>query len=360
MAGIEWVACRPDEVDMDAAALDRALAMVRSRGGAARLVVLRNGRLVLDHTQGCAPDSLFWLFSVSKPYVALLVHLLAERGRLGLDDPVAAHWPQYAQRGKDAITIRHVLAHRAGVPLASGSLLGDAAAMADWPRAVRQAERARPRWPAGEVPAYHVLTYGFILGELIRRVTGVGPAELLRTEILDPLGLHDTYLELPVAARGRALPLLGRGGPGQAGFAMVFNRPRVRRAVIPAASVSTTAADLALLHQALLDHAGPLTPGVVAEARRVSSDGELDRQIRQPMRWGYGFQLGGAAGQDRPMGTLAGLDTFGHNGSGTCLAWADPDRRLIMVYLTNLVTGPQHSRAHLSTLSDTVLRSAGA
>lgn len=341
------------------AGIDRALDLVRSRGGAARLVVLRDGRPVVDHTQGCAPDALFWLFSVSKPYVALLVHLLAGRGLLDLDDPVAAHWPEYAQRGKGAITIRHVLSHRAGVPLASGSLLGDAAAMTNWPRSVRQAERATPRWPAGAVPAYHVLTYGFILGELVRRVTGVGPEELLRTEILDPLGLHDTYLRLPADARHRAVPLVGRGGPGEAGFAMLFNRPRVRRAVIPAAGVSTTAHDLARLYQALLDGTGPLTPDTVAEATRVSSDGELDRQIRQPMRWGHGFQLGGAPGHDRPMGTLAGRETFGHNGSGTCLAWADPRRRLVTVYLTNLVTSNRRSRVHQSAVSDAILRGAG-
>jgi CubicO group peptidase (beta-lactamase class C family) len=340
------------------AGIDRAVDLVRSRGGAARLVVLRDGQPVLDHTQGCAPDALFWLFSVSKPYVALLVHLLAERGLLDLDDPVAAHWPEYGQRGKETITVRHVLSHRAGVPLASGSLLGDAAAMADWSRAVRQAERARPRWPAGTVPAYHILTFGFILGELIRRVTGVEPDELLRTEILEPLGLHDTYLRLPADARGRAVPLAGRGGPGEAGFAMLFNRPRVRRAIIPATSVSATAHDVARLYQALLDRTGPLTPTVVSEATRVSSDGELDRQIRQRMRWGHGFQLAGAPGNDRPMGTLAGPETFGHNGSGTCLAWADPRRRLVAVYLTGVVTNNRRSRAHQSAVSDAVLRGA--
>src|SRR5216683_1581154 len=171
---IDWTECPPRRAGVDAAALERVLELVRARGAVAQLCVLRDGQVVLDRRFGCRADALFWVFSVSKPFVALLVHLLAERGELALDDPVAACWPAYARDGKDAITIRHVLTHRAGVPVSSRSLLGDAMAMTSWDRAVRQAESARPRWPAGQVPAYHTLSYGFILGELLRRVTGAG------------------------------------------------------------------------------------------------------------------------------------------------------------------------------------------
>src|SRR5581483_10515332 len=115
-------------------------------GAAAQICVLREGRVVLDRSVGCQPDSLFWIFSASKPFVALLVHQLAERGALRLDDRVAAYWPRFGQRGKDTITIRQVLQHRSGVPVAS-SLLGDGLAMTPWDRAVRHVERARPRWP---------------------------------------------------------------------------------------------------------------------------------------------------------------------------------------------------------------------
>src|SRR5205807_5585590 len=97
-------------------------------------------------------------------------HLLAERRQLALDDPVVTYWPEFGQKGKGSITIRHVLQHRAGVPLAGG-LLSTMAHMHDWKRAVRDAERAKPRWPAGEVPAYHFISYGFILGDLVQRVT---------------------------------------------------------------------------------------------------------------------------------------------------------------------------------------------
>jgi CubicO group peptidase (beta-lactamase class C family) len=122
---------------------ERVIELVEARGAAAQLCVLHRGRVVLDHAVGCAPSDLFWTFSTSKPYTALLVHRLAERGKLDLDDPVAAHWPAFGQRGKDGITIRQVLQHRAGVPFAR-SLVADALAMSDWDRAVRDVERARP------------------------------------------------------------------------------------------------------------------------------------------------------------------------------------------------------------------------
>lgn len=95
------------------AGLGGAVRLVRARGCAAQLCVIHDGRVLLDQAFGCGADSLFWLFSASKPVVALAVHLLAERGLISLDDAVARYWPQFARHGKGAITIRHVLQHRA-------------------------------------------------------------------------------------------------------------------------------------------------------------------------------------------------------------------------------------------------------
>lgn len=117
---------------MDGAALREVTGLVRVRCAIAQLCVLRDGRVVLDRRFGCAAGALFLVYSVSKPFVALLVHLLAEQGRLRLDDPVVAHWPGYARHGKEPVTARHVLAHRAGVPFASGTMTGDAASMTSW------------------------------------------------------------------------------------------------------------------------------------------------------------------------------------------------------------------------------------
>ena len=142
--------------------LEQASELARVHGAIAQLRVLRHGQVVLDWQNRCIPNALFFLLSASKPFIAIQIHLLAERGVISLDDPVAAYWPEYASNGKDKITIRHVLTHRAGVPFASGSEFGDALTMTRWDRAVRQAQDATPRWPAGQVVAYHPMTYGFI------------------------------------------------------------------------------------------------------------------------------------------------------------------------------------------------------
>ena len=263
--------------------------------------------MVLDEAFGCRPDALFLTFSAGKPFVALLIHQLADRGELGLDDPVARYWPEFGRGGKEAITIRQVLQHRAGIPVARG-LAGDALAARSWARSVRAIEGARPRYRPGEVPAYHVLSYGFILGELVQRVTGAGLTEVLRRELLDPLDLRDTYLGLPARLWSRRVPVRARG-PGAFSRRLVFNRRVMRQAVIPAATVSTTARDLARFYQMLLN-GGQLngvrviSAAAIAGARRPSSDGETDRLLRRPMRWSEGCP-GPDPARARPMGRRA-------------------------------------------------------
>lgn len=332
---------------------------MRAHGGMAQLCVLRHGRVVLDRQVRCTPRALFWLFSASKPFIATQVHLLAERGVISLDDPVAAYWPAYASRGKGGITVRHVLTHRAGVPFASGSEFGDALAMTRWDRAVRQAQGARPRWPAGQVVAYHAMTYGFILGEVIRRVTGRAVATQMAADILGPLGLGDTHLGIPDHAWERCVPV-DADSLGDRAQAWIWNRRSIRQAVIPAAGISTTARDMARFYQMLLD-AGCLdgvrilSPDTVTEATRVSSEGEIDRVLGRPMRWAHGFVLG-RPGQQTPMGRLASSQAFGHAGSGSvCSAWADPACGVVFVYLTNrLVTNSDLGARYQCEISDAI------
>ncbi len=360
---------------MNPVPLERAWDLVVARGAPAQLCVIRDGRVALDRSYRCEPDALFWIFSAGKPYTAMLVHLLAERGELSLDDPVARWWPEFAQHGKDGITIRHVLQHRAGLPTA-GSFLGDALAIADWERSVRRIERAHPRWPAGEVPAYEILTFGFILGELVRRVTGVPVAELLRTEILEPLGVHDTYLGLPDAAWSRHVPLRIRrplGLPVQ----VVLNQQRTRRAVIPSAGISTTARDLGAFYDMLLNDgrvrtapAGGepsgttiLRPETVAAARVATSHGEIDRFAGFAMRWSQGFQLGGDGSPADLRGSLGRLDrprAFGHNGSSCCIGWADPDSGIAFAYVSNRFDGRRAGADHQLALAGAVLEACGS
>lgn len=345
--------------------LEKALEIIRERGSPAQLCVVARGRIVLNEAFGCRPDSLFFLFSASKPLVALLVHLLAERGQLALDDRVAAHWPQFGQHGKQEITIRQVLQHRSGLPVVRG-MARDALAMTNWAASVRALEAAAPSFPPGSVPAYHVLSYGFILGELVQRVTGVPVRDVLQSELLGPLGLRDSYLGLPAGQWHRHVPVSGRG-PAELATQLVINRPAVRQAVIPAASVSATAYDLARLYQALLaggelDGGRVLQPETIRQATSPSSDGEVDRYLKLPVRWSEGFQLGGErAGRTRlgggsgPMGALASRTAFGHNGSYVCIGWADPQREVAVGYLTAcLVSRPAGAR-HMAAVSDAIL-----
>jgi CubicO group peptidase (beta-lactamase class C family) len=362
---LDWIEREPSQAGIDRVALSRAVVLIQRRRAAAQICVLRNGQVILDRAFGCRPDDLFWIFSTSKPFAALLVHLLAERGALSLDDTVSSHWPEFARNRKDAITIRQVLQHRSGLPVAR-SAVEDALIMTDWNRSVGNIEQARVRYLPGQVPAYHYLSYGFILGELVRRVTGRPVQDVLAAEFLRPLGLHDIHLGLPGDLWPRHVNVRGQD-PAAWITQAVVNRRHTRQAVIPAAGISATARDVARFYQALLrggelDGVRILKPETITEATRPSSEHEVDRFVGLPIRWSQGFQLGGPSPgrvTSHTMGQLSGRETFGHNGSNTCLAWADPSRQLVMVYLTNLLSPGYTGARHLSGVSDAILSACG-
>lgn len=330
---------------------------------ATSLLVMRGEDVVFSRRQGAGPHSLFYTFSTGKPLLALAVHLLAQRGVVSLDDPICRHWPQYAQHGKDAVTIRHVLTHRAGVALSTSSIVGDLRLMHDWQASVDAAERARPRSEPGSTVFYHVLSFGFILGELIERVTGERLDVFLHREILTPVGMADTWVRLSEARARDALPLTSVGGLEWMRAAL-FNTPRVRRALIPAASVHSTAADQARFYRMLLrggvTESGQqlVSPSTIDALTELSSDGEYDRGMLHTTRWGTGVQLG-YPGMVRVFGTQANATTFGHNGSNVCLAWADPERDLVVVYLSTLIQKRLRARRMLCRLSDEAIRRYG-
>jgi CubicO group peptidase (beta-lactamase class C family) len=358
----------PGSADPDV--LGRVLPLIEARRVAAQICVLHRGRVVLDHAVHCRPDDLFWIFSASKPFVALLVHRLAEQGALALDDPVAQHWPQFARHGKETITLRQVLQHRSGLPVAR-SVVEDVAVMTSWPRSVRRLEQARLRHPPGLVPAYHYLSYGFILGELVRRVTGTPVPEVLGAEFLRPLALHDIHLGLPAGLRGRAVPLQAPGPAGRLTRAVV-NRPGTRRRSFPRPASPlprTTWPGSTRFCSRVAGGDGPriLQPETIRAAARPSSDGEIDRFLGRRIRWSQGFQLGGPhpglvpdRPHSHPMGERSSPETFGHNGSHACLAWADPGRQLVMAYLTSLLPAGRERARHQSQVSDAVLAAVPA
>jgi CubicO group peptidase (beta-lactamase class C family) len=316
--------------------------LIESGGTLAQICVIRDGEVVLDRAWGVPADVPFVLFSAGKPFTAMLVHRLAGRGVLGLDDPIVRHWPEFGQSGKDGITIRHVLRHRSGLPFAK-SIRGDALNATRWDRSVRALARARPHSAPGEVPAYHMISQGFLLGEVVQRVTGRALPDLLRDEIFEPAGMTHTRLGAP----GSRVPM--RGGP--AVMRAMFNRRAVRSAVIPAATVAGTARDLAAFYQSLLDD------GSWARVTTPTSDGETDLVAGIPIRWSEAFQLG-QPGRERFFGTGCDPRTFGHNGSNACFGWADPGRGLVVAYLTNRLGGGPGRSPFQCAVSDAVLASA--
>ena len=151
-----------------------------------------------------APDTVVPVFSSSKGVTAVGANLAIERGLLDPDAPVATYWPEFAANGKDAITVRQTLSHQAGLPLVDGDFTLDE--VCAWDPVVEQIARQKPIWEPGTKHGYHMKTYGWINGELIRHVTGISPGQFLRKEVADPLGI-DFWVGLPEAVEPRVARL---------------------------------------------------------------------------------------------------------------------------------------------------------
>jgi CubicO group peptidase (beta-lactamase class C family) len=184
----------------------------RTTGGAAVAVYYR-GELAVDLWGGRRTedepwqrDTLAMCFSTAKGVASAALHLLADRGEIDYDAPVAAYWPQFAQGGKERVTVRHVLTHSAGLHQMR-TLVDRAHRMLDWEYMVAALERAEPAYEPGSRHGYHALTYGWLVGELIRRVSGWPIARFVDEELARPLGLNGLYVGCPPEHRGRVAPL---------------------------------------------------------------------------------------------------------------------------------------------------------
>lgn len=217
------------------------------------------------------------------------------------------------------------------------------------------------------MPAYQAVSFGFILGEVASRATGVPLPELLRTALLEPIGAHDTHLGLAAEQWPRHVPIHASGPAGTV-LAVLVNSRRTRMAVIPSAGISTTARDLANFYLMLLRARGgepglPVSEATIAQALTPTSDGQIDHSTGAPTRWSQGFQLGGPRvieGTITPLGQLSSPRAFGHNGSGCCIAWADPDRRLVVAYLTSRLTDRREDQRHQAAVADAIITSTRA
>lgn len=297
------------------------------------------------------PQTPFVIYSASKAITAVVAHMLDERHQIHLGDRVAEYIPEYAAHGKEAITVAHVLAHRAGVPnIPREALALDNINNRDF--ILKAICDARPRSRPGKALAYHAISGGFIIGEIVHRVTGKDIREFLATEVLEPLGFRWTnfgvdpadvdQVGVDYATGAPPIPpvstLLERAlGAPVDGVVDIGNDPRFLSGVVPAGNTVSNAEELSRFYEILrrggeLDGVRILEPRTLRRALTEQSYREIDFTLGFPTRYSLGFMLGA------DVLSLYGPDTehaFGHLGFTNIIGWADPDRALAGALITS-------------------------
>jgi CubicO group peptidase (beta-lactamase class C family) len=367
-----------EEADPAAAGLDeRAVARIWRgaldlyRSGvhpAVQICLRREGLVVLDRAIGHArgngpgdsadtekvlatPDTPFLIYSGSKAVTAFVVHLLADRGVLDLDDRVANYIPQYAQGGKEGITIGQVLAHRAGVATLPREAF-DLDRVTDTEFILNALSASKPFGRPGEFLAYHAVSGGFILAEVVKRATGRDIRTVLEEEILEPLRFRWNDYGVRVSDVPAVAADYATGAPVLPPFSHLVSRAlgvsieqlvewshddRFLTAVIPSANVITTANELSRFYELFrrggeLDGIRVMKPEAIRRAVTEQSRLEIDLTLGFPTRFAYGLMLGSS------WISLFGRDTqhaFGHLGFTNMLGWADPERALACAVMTS-------------------------
>lgn len=360
---------------------------LRAYPGGGAVCVYHEGECVVDLWGGprdwsgrrWTADTLSPSFSTTKGVASTLVHIMVDRGLLSYEDPVAKHWPEFGRAGKESITVRQVLAHQSGL-YHIRRMIDDAERMLDWDHMIAAIERAAPIHPPGKRTGYHGLTYGFLVGELLQRVTGRRFPDLVQEELAKPLGADGMFVGAPRSALPRAAELmwpassrLGAHVPipsedsipgrllmaGAVGWQRVvrmfgvqlhlvslldalaprgissfdFGAERTLRAAIPAANGLFTARSLARMYAALagggeLDGVRLLSRETLEEATRLQDEAARRVVIPIDMRWRLGYH-----GVATTRGFLG--SAFGHFGFGGSGGWADPKRNLAVALIVN-------------------------
>jgi len=341
------------------------------------VTVIRDGEIVVDlvggwadgeRTRRWAPDTIVDFYSVGKALVALSLLRLVDEGRIDLDDRIASVWPEFAAGGKETATVRHALCHRAGVPAISEPLTNDD--LWSWDRMTAAIAATPAWWEPGTRHSYHTNTYGHLIGEIARRVSGEMPGARLRA-IAEPLGA-DVWFGVPDAEQVRCAELLwAQLSPfpdpnefeGDARMTMlsyfnppgycsagVVNTPEWRSAEVPATNGHGTAMGVARIYAALLEPDRLLSASTLAEATRPQSEGFCPT-LGEEVTFGLGFK---PTTPRRPFGPNPG--SFGHFGTGGSLGFADPVAGIAFGYVMNHVI-PRWQSSRNRALIDAVYAS---
>ncbi|WP_030583449.1 EstA family serine hydrolase [Streptomyces anulatus] len=330
----------------------------------AAVTVLVDGEAVVDLWGGWADaartrpwkrDTLVNVWSTGKGPTALCAHVLADRGLLDLDAPVAVYWPEFAANGKESVLVRHLLSHRSGVAGPDTPLTLDE--LYDWETACARLAATAPWWEPGTRSGYHAISFGFLVGEVVRRITGLMPGAFLRQEITGPLGIDFTF-GLPESETHRLAELV-QERPDRAAQAALLNRmtpvtvasllnpptgraaantPAWRAAEIPAANGHGTARAVAALY-GILAGRGSLDGHRILSEKAAARVGEgqgacrdlvLGDGFAHETEIGLGLWLSGA---NRSYGPDP--RTLGHDGAGGSCGLADPDASIALGYVMN-------------------------
>lgn len=340
----------------------------------ARYALAIEGEIVLDlwaghadraQTRAFDDATLTPVFSTTKAVAALMVARLVGQHRLAYGQRMTDVWPPFGQAGKERVTVEQALSHQAG--LCGFAEPMDPALWLDWGAICAKLEAMAPLWPPGSASGYHPVTFGYLAGEVFRRVDGRTLGVALAQDVAGPLGL-DIWIGLPEAEDHRiaevrrppAMPDLGEiTEPRRLAFLTKWaspegrGSPEWRRAEIPSANGFATAAALARLMAAMacdgrVDGRQVLAPGTAAQAARERIVGP-DFVLPRTMSWGAGFMRSAGSGLYGP-----GANTVGHSGWGGSCAFADPERRLSGAYVMNrqssaLIDDPRAQRLIAAT-----------
>lgn len=355
------------------AALDRAVAMGEE---GLQLAVWQGDDLVVHVWRGLADRdtgrpvddrTLFPVFSVGKGITAMAVHLQAERGLIDYDAPVARYWPEFAANGKQGILVRHVLAHRAGLPQMPEGVTPEL--MVDWDWMIAELEKLPLLWEPDSRPSYLALTFGWLCGEIVRRTDPKGRTfgRFLQEEICEPVGADSFFIGLPGSERPRVAPLyaesFARVGSERAPYnalalpkavvpgPAVYNRPDVQAGCVPGANAIGTARSVARVFSVLANRgtangARLLSPQRVSSFTRLRKDPYADDAvIGRPSLVGVGGYF--VAGQYPPHEPVIGDSphTLCSPGGGQTVAWADLDRGFSAAITHNRMFGNIPPRA---------------
>ena len=335
-----------------------------------QVVVVHEGRVLVDAVAGVAdprtgqpvtPNTLFFATSTGKGAATSVAHVLVERGRLSYEQRVADVWPEFGAHGKDDVTLRDVLVHAAGVPGLWPDITPED--LGDWDRVCAFIADQPPWWPPGEATGYHALTFGFVLGEFVRRATGRTLALALREEITAPLGIAD---ELFFGVPDPLLALVARQGPegaepprpepgspldravppGVQPTAAFANRPDVLRADIPAQGTMSARA-AARMYAALLGHIDGIE--LVSPKRRATMAAPAftgtDQVVGFPSTWALGYSTARFSGVESRAGS-----TFGMAGSNGSAAYADIDSGVAVAVMRNRIVGDMSAAAAMDRM----------